>query len=75
MKQGILRKNDLNPDGVKITISWDNMSVGTSIFVPCLNTEKASRQIKAITNEKGWQIKQKVRIEDGKLGLRVWRFV
>ena len=75
MTQGIFKKNDLNPDGVRITISWDNMSVGTSIFVPCLNTEKASRQIKAITNEKGWQIKQKVRIEDGKLGLRVWRFV
>lgn len=75
MTQGIFKKNDLNPDGVRITISWDNMSVGASIFVPCLNTEKASRQIKAITNEKGWQIKQKVRIEDGKLGLRVWRFV
>lgn len=75
MTQGIFKKNDLNPDGVRITISWGTMSVGTSIFVPCLNTEKASRQIKAITNEKGWQIKQKVRIEDGKLGLRVWRFV
>jgi hypothetical protein len=71
----IRKKNDIDPDGVVITISWDKMTVGTSIFVPCLNTEKASRQIKAITNEKGWEIKQKVKIEGNKLGLRVWRFV
>ena len=71
----IRKKNDIDPDGVVITISWENMPVGASIFVPCINTEKASRQIKAITNEKGWEIKQKVKIESGKLGLRVWRFL
>ena len=75
MRQGVLKKDDLNPDGVRIVVNWDDMAVGSSIFIPCLNTEKAMRQVNKVVAEKGWDIKYRVRIEDNKLGLRIWRFL
>ena len=67
------RTYDLNPDGVRVIINWDKMVTNASIFVPCVNTDKALKQIKQITKEKGWGIETKILIEGGKLGLRVWR--
>ena len=75
MRQGVLKKDDLNPDGVRIVVNWNDMAVGSSIFIPCLNTEKAMRQVNKVVVEKGWDIKYRVRIEDNKLGLRIWRFL
>lgn len=75
MRQGVLKKHDLNPDGVRIVVDWDGMGVGSSIFIPCINTEKAMRQVKKVIAEKGWDVKYRVRIEDNKLGLRIWRFL
>ena len=73
MKKGVLRTYDLSPDGVQVIVRWDRMSVGTSIFVPCINTPEAVRQAKKITGGKGWRIETRVRIEDGRLGVRIWR--
>ena len=63
MKKGVLRTYDLSPDGVQIIINWGCMVVGSSIFVPCINTPEAIRQAKAITKQKGWRIETRVRVE------------
>jgi hypothetical protein len=71
--QGVLKTDDLSPDGVRIVVNWDNMVVNASIFVPCVNTDKAIKQVKNIALIKGWEIVTRVTIENNKFGLRVWR--
>ena len=73
--QGILRTHDLNPDGVRIIVNWDNMVTSSSVFILCVNTQVAIEQAKKITTAKGWQTENQVRVEDGKLGVRIWRTV
>ena len=64
MKRGVLRTYDLSPDGVQIIIDWGCMVVGSSIFVPCINTPEAIRQAKAITKgKKAGSIETRVRVE------------
>ena len=73
IKQGVLRTYDIAPDGVRVVINWDSMVVGSSFFVPCINTQQAVNELKRITGEKGWSISVKSFIENGKLGVRIWR--
>jgi len=56
-------------------VAWNDMRVGNSIFVPCINTEKCKEQLKSIAKLKKWSFLIKIRVEDGKLGLRLWRTV
>jgi hypothetical protein len=70
-----LRIDDLNPDGVKVIVQWDSMVVGASVFIPCVDTEKAKQQITKIAELKTWQVEMRVRIEDKMFGLRIWRTV
>ena len=69
----MLRTDDLNPDGVRIVVNWDEMVTSSSIFVPCVNTDAAKEQIKAIAKDKGWEVNARTTIESGRVGLRVWR--
>tara|TARA_R100000544_G_scaffold34665_1_gene21527 strand:- start:124 stop:345 length:222 start_codon:yes stop_codon:yes gene_type:complete len=69
----ILKKNDLNPDGVRIIVNWDDMVAGSSVFILSVNTQEALSQIKNVMNEKGWKYQMQIRVEDEKLGVRVWR--
>ena len=71
--RGIVRTYDLIPDGVKIVVAWENMGVGTSIFVPCINTEKGKKQLKSVAKMKAWEFKIQICVENKKLGLRAWR--
>jgi len=73
MTQGILKTDDLNPDGVRVVVNWKKMVINASIFIPCINTEEAKNQIKRITAEKDWRVETRVTIENNILGLRVWR--
>lgn len=73
MKPIAQRLDDLNPDGVLIRVSWDNMDVGSSAFIPCLDTEKACSQLKSVAKQKLWAFDTQICIESGKLGVRVWR--
>ena len=75
IRQGILKLNDLCPDGVRIIVNWDNMVTSSSVFILCVNTQVAIEQAKKITTAKGWQTESQVRVEDGKLGVRIWRTV
>ena len=73
MEQKALKIDDLNPDGLRITVNWEDMSVFSSIFVPCINTEKGIEQLKKLAKRKEWVFETQVCIENGKLGLRAWR--
>jgi len=75
MKQGVLKVDDLNPDGVRIVVKWDDMVVGASVFIPCVNTEEAMRQAAKIVVGKGYETEARVVIEDEILGVRIWRTV
>jgi hypothetical protein len=69
----ILKKYDLNPDGVRIIVNWDSMVAGSSVFILSVNVQEALSQIKKVMNDKGWEYQMQIRVEDEKLGVRVWR--
>ena len=50
----ILKIDDIAPDGARIVIDWDNMGIGYSIFIPCLESEQALKQVKVVTDRKGF---------------------
>jgi len=70
-----LKIEDLDPDGVLVTINWEIMDVGWSFFLPCLDVEKAQMQLKDVEKLKNWKFKTQTCVENKKLGLRVWRTV
>jgi len=75
MCQGVLKTDDLNPDGVRIVVNWDDMVAGASVFIPCINTDEAMKQAAAITLEKGYKTEGQVVVENSILGIRIWRTV
>ena len=75
LRQGILKSDDLNPDGVRIVINWDNMVTSSSVFILCVDVQEAVRQIKNIVKTKGWDVETHVRVENNKLGVRIWRIL
>lgn len=71
----MLMVDDISPDGIKIVTNWDAMRVGASVFIPCLNTQVAKEQVVKLFKRKKWQVKTKIAIENGKLGIRIWRTI
>jgi hypothetical protein len=70
---GVLREDDVGPDGVVMVVDWDLMKVGNSIFIPCINVKLAIKQVTKIFDRRGWKLRAKVCIEHHILGLRIWR--
>ena len=75
MKQGVLKTDEFNPDGVRIVVKWDSFVVGASMFIPCINTEEAMRQVAKIVVDKGYETEAKAVIAHKILGVRIWRTV
>ena len=74
MDEGVLKLQDLNPDGVRIVVDWGSMVAGSSIFVPCINTTKALEQVRRIcVGRFEWEIKAKSCFSGQFMGVRVWR--
>ena len=48
----ILKKHDLNPDGVRIVVNWDDMVVGSSVFILSINVQEALSQIRDVMNDR-----------------------
>jgi hypothetical protein len=65
--------NDLDPDGVRIVIPWEELDVGSSFFIPCIDVDKGRRQAAEVAYRLGMSLTARVRIEDNRLGLRIWR--
>ncbi len=75
LRQGILKSDDLNPDGVRIVVNWGSMVTGSSVFILCVNVQEAVKQIKNVAKTKGWDVETHVRVENNKLGVRIWRIL
>ena len=71
----VAKIDDLNPDGLKITVDWESMDVGMSFFLPCIDIDKAKKQLKDVAKMKNFELELRTAIENKKLGLRVWRTV
>lgn len=69
----VLGIDDLDPDGVPILIAWDRMRVGDSVFIPCVNTSAARKQLKGVFARRGWQSRVRILDENHIWGLRIWR--
>jgi hypothetical protein len=70
-----LRLDDLNPDGVHITVNWNKLVVGASVFIPCINIEKAKEQLKRVAQMKQYETTTHICIENGMWGVRMWRLL
>lgn len=65
----------IDPDGVEINIAWEQFSVGSSVFIPCINTRKAKKQVENFVSSMDMQIRAVARSENNKWGIRIWRLM
>lgn len=70
---GVLTLDQIAPDGPLIVIDWDQLKVGSSVFVPCMNTSLAKRQVGEIFKRRGWKMRLVIRPERELWGVRFWR--
>lgn len=70
---GVLKIDDLDPDGVPIFVDWDAMSVGGSVFIPCISTSSALRQVRKVFGRRAWGLRAVITEENRILGVRIWR--
>ena len=59
--------------GLDFRVNWKNFVVGSSFFIPCLDTDTALTQINRTVKRLGFTIKSQIVVEKGLTGLRVWR--
>lgn len=69
----VLRINDIDPDGVRVAAPWEDLRVGMSFFVPCINTAKCIKQADEVAANLGYSLAYRTRVEGEKFGLRIWR--
>jgi hypothetical protein len=70
---GVLRLDDVGPDGVRLIVDWDTCRVGDSVFIPCVNVVKAHKQVAKIFARRQWTFRIHVCTEHNILGVRIWR--
>lgn len=70
---GVLTLDQVGPDGVLIVVDWDAMRVGSSVFLPCINTTEALKQVGGIFDRRGWTMRIAIRAERELWGVRIWR--
>jgi hypothetical protein len=70
---GVLRVDDVGPDGVRMVVDWETMPVGGSLFIPCVNVKLAYKQVRDIFARRAWGLRAQVSVENHILGLRIWR--
>jgi len=66
-------RGKVSPDGLDILLSWNELVVGGSMFVPCIDSTQAKSQLKRAAADFGYSIESRVVVENGKLGVRFWR--
>jgi hypothetical protein len=65
----------LSPDGVRIIVDWDNFPVGASVFVPVIDSDTLHEQLESVASIYKWTMETRYRIENFKLGVRIWRIL
>lgn len=66
---------DLAPDGVRVYLDWQRMGPGTSVFIPAIDVVEAVAQFNEAVSRWRWDWDFRIRIENGKMGVRFWRFM
>lgn len=60
-------------EGVTYEINWRGFKKGTSVFFPCLDSDRAKAQLMVVSERLRVKVLTKEVIEEGIRGLRVWR--
>jgi hypothetical protein len=68
-----LTQRTMRIEGLTYRLDWQEFTVGSSFFVPCLNADKARNRIQSKMDRLGYAVIIKLVMEDGVRGLRVWR--
>jgi len=63
----------IEAEGQKHYIEWSKFKVGSSFFIPCLESEELRKEIKRKARQAHVGIKMKLQTENKIQGLRVWR--
>ena len=58
---------------VRYGVNWKQFKVGYSFFIPCLDSKKSWLEIAPVLKRLKYKTVDKVVIEDGVRGSRVWR--
>ena len=56
-----------------VKIPWESIEPGMSFFLPCLDTENATKQLTWEAGRLGYTVICKQVIENNRYGLRCWR--
>lgn len=68
-----VRNDPLHIDGVNYEVPWEDVDVGDSFFIPCVDTSRLTRLMNLKAKHLNWELTYDVRIEAGKWGVRFWR--
>lgn len=60
-------------EGVPVKIHWHGMALGSSFFIPALDTEPLIEQILVEAKKHRIKLVYKETIENEKVGIRCWR--
>jgi len=63
----------IETEGVQVEIEWGKFIVGSSFFVPCIDTASLRKQLAHQAKARDIQIRAVDRIENRLWGIRVWR--
>jgi len=61
------------PDGVEIDVPIEFMVVKDSVFIPTLKPTEVRYIVKRVAKELEYSVEMRNTVEDGYLGLMVWR--
>jgi hypothetical protein len=64
---------EMYTNGLDYQIKWPEFKPGTSIFIPVVDTKSAVAAIKRESERLEFEFVHKVVVEDGIMGIRVWR--
>jgi hypothetical protein len=68
-----LKVGVLAPDGVPISVNWEKMTPGASLFIPCVNTLECVRQVYELGVDNDWTLDIRTVVNGGRWGVRIWR--
>jgi hypothetical protein len=63
----------ISNEGIPVVIEWHKMRLGTSFFIPALDTEPLIEQVVSAGKQRGVKLVCKEVVENGKIGIRFWR--
>lgn len=63
----------ITSDRIDFEVPWDRFTLGTSLFIPCMNPTETLAAFRKEAQRQGVVFTYRVVVEKGVQGLRVWR--